>query len=180
MPDLVSKIAVRATVHISANIFADIAVVIFCPSLLAVAAILIPQHITHLCKARYLWGYHYAADVTPLLVTYHLLSTLMAILAAYFRCRALREQWLVRFELANANAERIEQLAREKERLDYERAFALKKHAETQGASPRLASCSPRLLASSSLRLILSSHLALFSSSQACGQPAPARPAVGG
>ena len=82
------------------------------------------------------YRYHYAADVTPLLVTYHVLSTLMAILAAYFRCRALREQWLVRVELAHANAERIEQLAREKERLDYERAFAnaaLKKQAESQG-----------------------------------------------
>ena len=64
VPDLVSKIVVRATVHISANIFADIAVVIFCPSLLAVVAILIPQHITHLCKARYLWGYYTAIEPT--------------------------------------------------------------------------------------------------------------------
>ena len=134
IPDLVGRIVVRTTVHISLALVADVSVVIFTPSLLAVVVILALQHMTHLFKARYLWSFHYATDTTAVLVAYHLVSAILAVTAAYFRCRALREQWLVRHQLAAANEIRIERLAREKERLDYERAFAIK-HAKESAAA---------------------------------------------
>ena len=44
----------------------------------------------------------------------------------FIKCGGRRQHWLLRSQLRQIQDERIEQLASEKERLDYERAFALK------------------------------------------------------
>ena len=92
VPELVSKLIVRSTVHISVALVADIGVVVLCPSFSAALAMICVQHVTHFTKARYLWAFHFASDLTVVLFVYHGLFAVLAVVGHYFRCHSLREQ----------------------------------------------------------------------------------------
>jgi hypothetical protein len=121
-------------VHVGASLFADLGVVLFSPSLRLTGTLLLPMHATHAARARYLWEFHHGIDLLPLLAAHHSISFLLAMLVGYWRNRTLRQQWLLRRQLQRSHDARIEQLGREKERLDYERQLALKRRGPEAGA----------------------------------------------
>ena len=86
-------------------------------------------------RARFLWQIHYGVGLGTLLLLFNLSLLVFCAIISYCKCYLMRQQWHVRLQLQTAKDARIEQLASEKERLDYERKFAIKaKHAAGIGA----------------------------------------------
>ena len=117
----------RTISHVSIVLVADLGVVLFVPSLLPSLVLLASISATNLMRARYMWEFHHAVDLASSLFVFHAVVLVVFALIAYAQGSALRQQFLVRLQLQQAKDARIEQLDAEKQRLDYERAFALKR-----------------------------------------------------
>ena len=138
---LVRRIFVRTCAHVGTSLFADIVTVALMPQHIPTMATLFFLHLSFLVRSNYLWMFHYQTSLFDVLIVYHVASLCLAYAASYLKNTSLRQQWLIRRELQRTKDERIEQLGREKERLDYERAFALKSRAgrgdrETNAGDP--------------------------------------------
>ena len=125
-----ANVANRAGSHIAGSLLSYIATAFFSPEPVVTCLLLIILATTHLLRARFLWMFHDCLNVIRLMLPYHAGSLLLAIFFAYMQSHVMRRQFLMRLELQRIKDARIEQLGMEKERLDYERAFALKQQQQ--------------------------------------------------
>ena len=131
--ELFELVAIRATTLSGVTLIANSIVVFFSTEHLFTLLICVLVSVMQILRAWYNWDYDYGIQPLTLLLIFNLVVTTGTVAGSFFVCRKSREEWLLRERLARTKDARIEQLAKEKERLDYERAFA----------QQRLASSSP-------------------------------------
>ena len=128
----------RGAFHVGNALLGYLGVALFLPYPLVACAINMSIAASNIARAQFLWRRMYGINLLSATWPFHIITLALATGAAYFQRRLVQEQFWLRKSLQQAKDDRIEQLGCEKERLDYERAMAVKKQAargHVEGAS---------------------------------------------
>lgn len=127
-------IAKRSAGHAAVALLASLGCVICSPDPVVAVVLTIMTSATSIARANYLWIVNAGLPAFSVVVPFHILGFILCTICAYMQSALLRSQFLIHIPAQLAANRRIEQLGREKERLDYERAFALKRQFSGVGA----------------------------------------------
>lgn len=124
----------RAAYHVGIQMVGLMAVALFVPEPKKAALVMLLSGGNNALRAQFLWRRNYGIDLFAATWPFHLTTFGIALAVCNMAAQMQHESFRIRVRLRELNDSRIEQLQREKERLDYERAFALKRSGE--GGSP--------------------------------------------
>ena len=124
--EILEATAVRTANHAIIAFCAYVATAVLSSDPLATLTLCVSMGAAFVLRSRVLWHRALCLDAV-LTIPYHTLVTALAVLVSYTQVHVLRRQLLLRIEMQRIRDARIEQLCNEKERLDFERAFAVKR-----------------------------------------------------
>ena len=136
-----SNVAKRAAGHAAVSLLASLGVVISSPNPVVAIVLVVLTSVTSIARTNYQWTVSLGLSATSVVLPFHVLGLMLCILVAYMQSALLRSQFTVQMHAQVAANVRIEQLGREKERLDYERAFAIKRSSSTLVGGGDAAAC---------------------------------------
>ena len=140
------ELVALAAWFVSKSVSYLLAIVIFCPDLVTSVCLFAVVLPLYYLKARLEWDALYSFDISSLTPNI-VLSTVASLLFIWMSDYVRRRQFVLLKLLRRSTSERIEQLAREKERLEYERRFAEKERQFAERALLYERSASPEKLA---------------------------------
>lgn len=123
----VEQLLSRAVFHAGCSMLSYMGIAIFLPEPFGAALVMSVMAASNIGRAQYLWQQNYGINLVASTWVFHLSTICVAVAACSLHARLVSEQFRMRTQLQHAKDEHIEQLHREKERLDYERAFAVKR-----------------------------------------------------
>lgn len=123
----VEQLLSRAVFHAGCSMLSYMGIAIFLPVPFCAALVMSVMAASNISRAQYLWQQNYGINLVASTWVFHLTSVGIAVATCSLHARLVSEQFRMRAQLQHAKDEHIEQLHREKERLDYERAFAVKR-----------------------------------------------------
>ena len=133
---LIETILRRAAFHVGQALTSTAMISFFLPEPKWALAVMLAVGTTNIARAQYLWRTLYGINLLAATWPFHATSTALGVAACSMHQRLLRQQLLMHKTAEHAKDVRIEQLAREKERLNYERAFALKRPPSEESTTP--------------------------------------------
>lgn len=107
---------------------------LFSPHLLCTLLLCAGECAAQISRAWWVWDLQFCLRPTTRALPYHAPLLVLAALVSYIQNQVMRRQHVMRMQLRRIKDVRIEQLGREKERLDFERAFALKQQSSSSSA----------------------------------------------
>lgn len=125
--DFVYIILRRASYNVGIALLMYALVALFYPEPRGAALIMCFIAVNNVARAQHIWQTKFSVDLLKATWPFHLTSIWIALWGCKIHTSLVRQQLCIRNQLQAAKDERIEQLKMEKDRLDYERAFALKR-----------------------------------------------------
>ena len=126
-PPVIQHVVRRASWHVGLQLCVYMGIAFFIPSAAQAAPVMLGTGLANAARAQILWSRNYGIDLISSTWPFHLTSILVMLAVCQMHSNLQREQFRMRSRLRQANEDRIEQLNQEKERLEYERIFALKR-----------------------------------------------------
>ena len=128
LPVLLARVAHRSASYVGTSILMYSVTVLLSPDPLIALQLLAICFVINLARACITWRVIHDIEIVAQLwfLPMHVAATGASLMTSYLLSHVFRENYRIHHELKTVKDLRIEQLAREKERLNYERVFALR------------------------------------------------------
>jgi len=125
--DYQQRLVRRAAYHVGMHLCSCFAVALFLPEPTKAAPLMSVLSVLNIARAQVLWKHNYGLDLLEAMWPFYVSTFGCAMVLCCMHASLERSQFQIYNQLRAANAARVEQLRREKERLEYERIFAIKR-----------------------------------------------------